>query len=67
MVMQGFLQTALVVSSFHVLAKDKQTSDPADTFLRIYYGEGDKFGCWLDMDVRQIVWQKLDASLASAK
>lgn len=53
---QGFLKTALVVSSFHVLPKD---GEPGATFVRIFYGEGDRNGCWLDIDTDSIVWHEL--------
>lgn len=56
--LQGFLQTALVVSSFHVL--DTVASDGmAERVVRILYGEGDRFGCWLDVALDAIVWHRL--------
>ena len=55
---QGFLQTALVVSSFHVL--DIEAADGVvERTLRILYGEGDRYGCWLDVLVDNIVWHEL--------
>ena len=56
--MQGFLKTALVVSSFHVLPKEG-SSDAEASFVRIFYGEGDRYGCWLDIDTDTIVWHEL--------
>ena len=64
--LQGFLQTALVVSSFHVLPKEGHAQTPADTFIRIFYGEGDRYGCWLDIDTRSIVWHALESSLGAS-
>ena len=29
--------------------------------MRILYGEGDRFGCWLDVAAQAIVWHALDA------
>ena len=56
--MQGFLQTALVVSSFHVL--DMEAADGVvERTLRILYGEGDRYGCWLDVLADNIVWHEL--------
>ncbi len=55
---QGFLQTALVVSSFHVL--DTTANDGvAERVVRILYGEGDRYGCWLDVAADAIVWHAL--------
>ena len=34
--------------------------------MRILYGEGDRFGCWLDVAVEAIVWHELGAPDASA-
>ena len=67
MTLQGFMQTALVVSSFHVLPKPHQARGPEDTMLRVYYGEGDRYGCWLDIDMRNIVWHRLKGSSGPAK
>ncbi|BDA41016.1 hypothetical protein COCOBI_01-6710 [Coccomyxa sp. Obi] len=53
---EGFLKTALVVSSFHVLPRD---GEPGATLVRIFYGEGDRYGCWLDINTESIVWHKL--------
>ena len=64
--LQGFLQTAMVVSSFHVLPKEGGAQTPADTFVRIFYGEGDRYGCWLDIDTRYIVWYQLEPSMESS-
>ena len=56
--MQGFLQTALVVSSFHVL--DMEAADGVvERTVRILYGEGDRYGCWLDVLAANIVWHEL--------
>lgn len=56
--MQGFLQTALVVSSFHVL--DMAAGDGmVERTVRILYGEGDRYGCWLDVLAANIVWHEL--------
>ena len=53
--LQGFLQTALVVSSFHVL--DMRAADGVlERTVRILYGEGDRYGCWLDVLADNIVW-----------
>ena len=55
---QGFLQTALVVSSFHVL--DIEAADSyVERTVRILYGEGDRYGCWLDVAADNIVWHEL--------
>ena len=55
---QGFLQTALVVSSFHVL--DIEAADEVvERTVRILYGEGDRYGCWLDVLADNIVWHEL--------
>ena len=55
---QGFLQTALVVSSFHVL--DIEAADGVvERTVRILYGEGDRHGCWLDVLADNIVWHEL--------
>ena len=57
-VLQGFLQTALVVSSFHVL--DITAADGVvERTVRILYGEGDRYGCWLDIVASNIVWHEL--------
>jgi hypothetical protein len=40
---QGFLQTALVVSSFHVL-EQIAADGVVERSVRILYGEGDRFG-----------------------
>ena len=56
--LQGFLQTALVVSSFHVL--DMEAADGVvERTVRILYGEGDRYGCWLDVLADNIVWHEL--------
>ena len=56
--LQGFLQTALVVSSFHVL--DIAAADGVvERTVRILYGEGDRYGCWLDIVASAIVWHEL--------
>ena len=34
--------------------------------MRILYGEGDRFGCWLDVAVQAIVWHALGAPDAGA-
>ena len=58
MCLQGFLQTALVVSSFHVL--DIVAADGVvERTVRILYGEGDRYGCWLDVVASNIVWHEL--------
>ena len=59
LILQGFLKTALVVSSFHVLPKPHEAGGPAENTLRIYYGEGDRFGCWVDTDMRSIAWHEV--------
>lgn len=55
---QGFLQTALVVSSFHVL-EQIAADGVVERSIRILYGEGDRFGCWLDVAADAIVWHEL--------
>ncbi len=55
---QGFLQTALVVSSFHVL-EQTAADGVVERSVRILYGEGDRFGCWLDVAAEAIVWHEL--------
>ena len=62
LILQGFLKTALVVSSFHVLPKPDQAKGPADNTLRIYYGEGDRYGCSLDTDTRSIAWHQFKSA-----
>ena len=58
--LQGFLQTALVVSSFHVL--DLRAADGvAERTVRILYGEGDRYGCWLDVLADNIVWHPISS------
>lgn len=59
-VQQGFIKTALVVSSFHVLPREN-SSDPSAAFVRIFYGEGDRFGCWLDINTDAIVWHRVSS------
>lgn len=54
--MQGFLRTALVVGSYHVLPSP---DDPGAFTLRVYWGEGDRYGCWADFDRASIRWQAL--------
>eukprot|EP00884_Botryococcus_braunii_P008167 jgi/Botrbrau1/17351/Bobra.0015s0095.1 len=56
---EGFLDTALVVSSFHV----GRQGDGEPLQLRILYGEGDRYGCWLDIPTRNIVWHPLSPAL----
>ncbi len=46
--LQGFLSAALVVSSFHVLDKLGGEDGP-ERVVRILYGEGDRYGCWVDI------------------
>lgn len=69
--MQGFLKTALVVSSFHVLPKEDErgaaAATAAEAFVRIYYGEGDRYGCWLDVDVKSILWHEVEESTAATR
>ena len=58
--LQGFLQTALVVSSFHVL--DVRAADGVvERTVRILYGEGDRYGCWLDVLADNIVWHAISS------
>lgn len=56
---EGFLDTALVVSSFHV----GRPAEGAPLQLQILYGEGDRYGCWLDILVGNIVWHPLVSAL----
>ena len=61
--LQGFLQTALVVSSFHML--DIEAADGVvERTVRILYGEGDRYGCWLDVLAANIVWHELSDAAA---
>ena len=55
---QGFLQTALVVSSFHVL-EEAASDGTVQRVVRILYGEGDRYGCWLDVAADAIVWHEV--------
>ncbi|KAK9830983.1 hypothetical protein WJX81_005385 [Elliptochloris bilobata] len=56
---EGFLSAALVVSSFHVLDKLGGEDGP-ERMVRILYGEGDRYGCWIDIPAPAIVWHALD-------
>ena len=56
--LQGFLSAALVVSSFHVLDKLGGEDGP-ERVVRILYGEGDRYGCWVDIPAAAIVWHAL--------
>lgn len=47
-----------MVSSFHVL--EQEAADGAlERSVRILYGEGDRYGCWLDVAADAIVWHEL--------
>ncbi len=66
--LQGFLSAALVVSSFRVLDK-LDGEDGPEREVRILYGEGDRYACWVDIPAAAIVWHALappDGALAAA-
>jgi hypothetical protein len=54
---QGFLPSALVVGSFHVLETTRDGG--LERFVRILYGEGDRYGCWVDVAADAIVWHEM--------
>lgn len=64
--LQGFLKTGLVVSSFHVLPKE-DSEEPGAAFVRIFYGEGDRYGCWLDINKETIVWHEVPPARISRR
>ncbi|KAK9841053.1 hypothetical protein WJX81_008184 [Elliptochloris bilobata] len=61
---EGFLDSALVVGSFHML--DRLGEEGPERVVRILYGEGDRFGCWLDVAADAIVWHALGEPDAGA-
>ncbi|KAK9818993.1 hypothetical protein WJX81_003370 [Elliptochloris bilobata] len=58
---EGFLSSALVVSSFAVLDLEVRGGGGSERVLQVLYGEGDRFGCVLDIPVDRIVWHAVDA------
>ncbi|KAK9834907.1 hypothetical protein WJX81_007705 [Elliptochloris bilobata] len=54
---EGFLDSALVVGSFHVV--DRMGEEGPERAVRILYGEGDRFGCWVDVAAEAIVWHAI--------
>lgn len=60
------MKTALVVSSFHVLSRGDK-GNPSAALVRIFYGEGDRYGCWLDINADTIVWHRVSSVQSSRR
>lgn len=51
---RGYFHGVLVISSFHIVEVRQQP------VLRLFLGEGDRFSCWEDIALQDIVWYKLE-------
>ena len=56
--LRGFKSIALIVGSYHIVSAADAGLDHA--LLRVFFGEGDKFSCWEDVDFDGIQWVRLN-------